>query len=191
MIGKLKGIIREIHDSEALLETPSGVFYRVYVSPSLASVPSDGESIELYTHLQVREDDLTLFGFETYEIYRLFTYCIAVDGVGPKIGFLIVCSSTSDGIRQAVSANDVAFFQKIKGVGKKTAQRLLIELSSRFGSEFDVTSGQETQDDTDALDALVSLGFTRKDARKALLDIDASLPLDKRITQALQSISRR
>lgn len=191
MIGKLKGIIRETHEFEALLETQSGVYYRIHVSPTLAAAGLTDDVVELYTHLQVREDDLSLFGFETYELYRLFTYCIAVDGVGPKTGFLIVHSATPAEIRQAVATNDIAFFQKAKGVGKKTAQRLLIDLSARFGSEFDITAGQETQDDTDALDALMSLGFTRKDARKALSDIDSTLPLDKRITQALQSISRR
>lgn len=191
MIGKLKGILTDIHGSEALIETSSGVSYRVYVTPGCLALGSDGAQIDVYTYLNVREDELTLFGFETHEMYRLFTYFVAIDGVGPKTAFLIVSTSHAGDIRTAVVANDVAYFQRIKGIGKKTAQRILIDLSGRYGSEFDITAGQETQDDQDALSALQSLGFTAKDARKTLSDIDPTLPLDQRITQALQTISRR
>lgn len=191
MIGKLKGLLTDIHGNEALFETVSGVSYRLFVTPGCLEMGQSGEHIEIYTYLNVREDELTLFGFETYDMYRLFTYFVAIDGVGPKTAYLIVSTSQSDDIRTAVVSNDVAYFQRIKGIGKKTAQRILIDLSGRYGSEFDITAGQETQDDQDALSALVSLGFTAKDARKALSDIDATLPLDRRITQALQTISRR
>lgn len=190
MIGKLKGTLSEIFESEALLETSSGVFYRVYVTPTIVAM-GVGAGVEIYTYLQVREDDLTLFGFETHEIYRLFTFLIAIDGVGPKTAFGMICMAKPAELREAVLNNDVAYFQKMKGIGKKTAQRILIDLSARFGSEFDVTAGQETQDDVDAQAALVSLGFTAKDARKALAGIDAGLPLEERIRLALQGISRK
>ena len=191
MIGKLKGILTDIHGNEALIETSSGVSYRVYVTPGCLALGSDGALVEVYTYLNVREDELTLFGFETHEMYLLFTHFVAIDGVGPKTAFLIVSTSHAGDIRTAVVANDVAYFQRIKGIGKKTAQRILIDLAGRFGGEFDITAGHETQDDQDALSALQSLGFTAKDARKTLSDIDPTLPLDQRITQALQTISRR
>lgn len=191
MIGKLKGTLSEIFESEALIETTSGVFYRVYVTPQVVAMGVGEAIVEIYTYLQVREDDLTLFGFETHEIYRLFTYLIAIDGVGPKTAFGMICMAKPAELREAVLNNDVAYFQKMKGIGKKTAQRILIDLSARFGSEFDVTAGQETQDDVDAQAALVSLGFTAKDARKALAGIDGALPLEERIRLALQGISRK
>lgn len=189
MIGKLKGTISEIFGDEVLIETSGGVFYSVLVTPAILDKGAGGD-VKIYTYLNVREDDLTLFGFETREVYRLFTYFIAIDGVGPKTAFTIMSTSKPGDIRTAVVANDVAFFQKIKGIGKKTAQRILIDLSATFGSEFDVTAGQETADDVDALDALVSLGFRRVDAKKALEKIDSSLSLEERIKLALQSVSK-
>lgn len=191
MIGKLKGTLSEIFGTEALIETSGGVFYKVHITPALAQKGVSSDQLELYTYLNVKEDDLTLFGFDTYQEYTMFTYLIAIDGVGPKTAYLIVSSSSPADIRTAVHANDVAFFQKIKGIGKKTAQRILIDLSAKFGSEFDITAGQETADDIDALDALVSLGFKRKDAKNALEEIDSSLALEERIKLALQSIKRR
>lgn len=191
MIGKLKGKLSETFGAEALLETSGGVFYRVYVTPGILESSTIGDDIEIYTYLNVKEDDLTLFGFETHSMYQMFQYMIAVDGVGPKTGFTIISTCAPSDIRTAVHGNDVAFFQKVKGIGKKTAQRILIDLSAKFGTEFDITAGQETADDIDALDALVSLGFKRKDAKNALDAIDSSLPLEERIRYALQSIQRR
>ena len=189
MIGKLRGVIQEAFGQEALIETTGGVFYRVYVTPAILAKQTN-DPVEIYTYLNVREDELTLYGFETYDTYRVFTYLISVDGVGPKTGYTIIATSSPEDIRSAVTANDVAFFQKIKGIGKKTAQRILIDLSTVFGSEFDINAGEETADDVDALEALMALGFKRADAKKALDKIDSSLSLEERIKLALQSVQR-
>lgn len=190
MIGKLQGNIAEIHGNEAFVQTSSGVFYKVFVTPGLTQKASDNTKVEMYTYLNVREDELTLFGFETFDEYRLFTYLIAVDKVGPKSAFTILSTTQPSAIRTAVHESDVSFFQQIKGIGKKTAQRILIDLSSAFGAEFDLAASQDQPIDRDAVDALVSLGFRRKDAIETLKDIDDSLPLEDKIRTALQSISR-
>lgn len=189
MIGKIFGKITEIHGNEGYIDTASGVSYKVYLTPNLAHI-SDKE-ITVYTYLNVREDELTLFGFETYELHKVFEYLIAVDGVGPKTAYTIVCTSQPDEIRKAAQGNDVAFFQKIKGIGKKTAQRILIDLSSRFGAEFDLEASEsESQDEIDAIDALVSLGFKRKQAADALKSADPKASMEEKLKQALQSLGR-
>lgn len=189
MIGKIYGKITEVHGNEGFIDTASGVSYRLFLTPSLAH--SSDKEVTVYTYLNVREDELTLFGFETYELYKVFGYLIAVDGVGPKTAYTIVCTSTPDEIRKAAQGNDVAFFQKIKGIGKKTAQRILIDLSTRFGAEFDLEASEaESQDDTDAVDALVSLGFKRKQAVDALKSVDPKASMEEKLKQALQSLGR-
>lgn len=188
MIGKITGKLLEVHGAQGLIDTPSGLAYRVWLTPGL--VGKVLETVSVYTHLHVREDDLTLFGFETHELYTLFTYFVAIDGVGPKTAFTIVSTTQPSEIRQAVTSSDVAYFQKIKGIGKKTAQRILIDLAGKFGSEFDLAASQESENDEDVVRALMSLGFTSKDARRALEHVDPSSPLEIRITQALQGVSR-
>lgn len=188
MIGKITGSLIETHGAQGLIQTQSGLAYRVWLTPGL--IAQTGETLSVYTHLHVREDELTLFGFETYELYVLYTQFIAIDGVGPKTAFTIISTTTPLDIRAAVSKSDVAYFQKIKGIGKKTAQRILIDLASVFGSEFDVEASSHTVEDEDVVRALISLGFTAKDARASLEHVDHTLPLEKRITQALQGVTR-
>ncbi len=188
MIGKITGSLIELHGAQGLIQTQSGLAYRVWLTPGLMG--QVGETLSLYTHLHVREDELTLFGFESNELYVLYTQFIAIDGVGPKTAFTIISTTTPADIRMAVSTSNVAYFQKIKGIGKKTAQRILIDLASVFGSEFDLEASAQAHDDEDVVRALISLGFTAKDARSSLEHVDPSLPLEKRITQALQGVSR-
>lgn len=190
MIGKIKGKISEIHESEALIETKGGVFYRVYITPDILGT-NPKEEIEVYTYLNVREDELTLYGFKTYQMYKMFTLFIGVDGVGPKVAYGIISSSDPSEIREAVASSDVAYFKKIKGVGKKTAQKILVDLSSKFGSEFDVSTLQESPEDKDAIDALASLGFKKEEARKALQEIDTNFSLQDKITAALRNLSHK
>lgn len=189
MIGKLKGKITEIHGLEALIETSGGVFYRVFITPELQQ--KSGEDVEVYTYLNVKEDQLTLFGFETYEQFRMFEIFLGIDGVGPKTAFTIVTTADPKAIRKAVVESDVAFFQKIKGIGKKTAQRILVDMSAHLGTEFDVAATQQkAEEDEDAIQALIALGFKRKEAVNALKKVDSGLSVEDKIKFALQSISK-
>lgn len=190
MIGKLKGIISEIHSTEALIETSGGVFYWVFITPDMLGSFVIGDTAELYTYHSIKEDEQKLFAFNSYEEFRMFSLLISVDGVGPKTGYTIVCTSGVGDIRRAILESDVVFFQKIKGIGKKTAQRILVDISGAMGTEFDLHASQEKEVDKDALAALESLGFKTSDAHEVLAGIDAGLPLEAKIKAALQYLGR-
>lgn len=190
MIGKLKGIISEIHGSEALIETSGGVFYWTYITPHMLGNYKLTDPVEVYTYHSIKEDEQKLFAFDSYEAFRLFAMLISVDGVGPKTGFTILCTAEPSAIRKAIMESDVLFFQKIKGIGKKTAQRILVDLSSSLGTEFDLNASQDSEIDNEALAALESLGFKKADAQEVLSHIDTTLSLEETIKAALQYLGR-
>src|SRR3990167_8351313 len=135
MIGKLKGKLVEIYGNEGYLETASGVFYKLFLTPDIIQQHNKDAEVAFYTHLNVREDELTLFAFHSRESYTIFTLLLSVDGVGPKMAYTIISAHNPDALRAAVLASDVDFFQQVKGVGKKTAQRILVDLTDKFGEE--------------------------------------------------------
>lgn len=186
MIGKIKGKLTEIHGNEALIETKSDVSYKVFVGPNVYG--KKGTVVDLYTYLVVKEDELSLYGFSNYEEHILFTLLTSVDGVGPKIAFTIVHSSDYGAIQKAIREKDVQFFQKIKGIGKKTAQKILLELSTKMGAVFELSDVEESQEDRDTVDALVALGFKKEAVQKVLKEIDHKLPLEEKIKIALAKL---
>ncbi len=190
MIGKLKGVLHEILGDEILIETSGGVFYKTYVTPSILQKYTLNDEVELYTYLNVREDELTLFAFESYDAHRIFNMLIGVDGVGPKMAYTIIKYAHLDGIRDAVSKSDVDYFQRIKGVGKKTAQRILVDLSGKLGEEFDMSALQENPEDEDVVDALTTLGFKRTEALRELSLVDKHLNVEEKIKQVLKNIGK-
>lgn len=187
MIGKISGILTELHGNEALVETSSGVGYLVYVGPSL--LEKKGEKVNIYTYLNVKEDELTLFGFLIYDEYTLFKMIRSVDGVGPKTAFSIVQSSKYADIRTAIINKDVHFFEKIKGIGKKTAQKILLELSGKLGVDFELSDVEETKDDLDAIEALKALGYKATQVREVLRNLEPTLTLEQKIRSALQKLN--
>lgn len=191
MIGKLKGTVAEVEGNTLLLETAGGVFYSVICMPDLLSLRSTGDLIEMYTYLQVREDALTLFGFSSKEAHKLFTMLLSVDGVGPKLGFAIVSFIDSNRVTEAVITQDVAFFSAIPGVGKKTAQKILLELSSKMNQEFTLKNQILSADDVTIVDALTALGFSKHEAKKVLTQLEGSSTIEQRITLAIQLLTNK
>ncbi len=187
MIGKISGTLIELHGNEALIETASGVGYLVFVGPTF--LEKKGEKITLYTYLNVKEDELSLFGFLLYDEYTLFKMIKSVDGVGPKTAFSIVQSSQYADIRAAIVNKDVHFFERIKGIGKKTAQKILLELSGKLGSDFELSDVEETKDDKDVVEALKALGYKVNQVREVLRDLEPTLSLEDKIRAALQKLN--
>ena len=189
MIGKIKGTLAEIHGNEALIEATSGVSYYIFVAPSLIS--KKGQDIDVYTYLNVKEDELSLFGFATHEEFDLFRLLKSVDGVGPRTAFTVILSSNFTDIKTAIVSKDVLFFERIKGIGKKTAQKILLELSSKLGAEFELSDIEDTPDNKDALEALKALGFRAGDIRTVLRNLDSTLSLEEKIKAGLQKLTSR
>ena len=185
MIGKISGSLIEIDGNEGLIETSGGVTYRVYLDMATLSrlVPSP---ISIYTYLQVREDQQVLYGFDTKEQYKMFQMLLSVDGVGPKTAHSVVGRMPVSQIVDAVRLKDLQSFTKVPGLGKKTAQKILLELSSKLKTELDISTIIDITVDNDALEALVSLGYRVHEAREMLKTVDAQLPVEKQVRIALQ-----
>ncbi len=175
MIGSLNGRLIEKNPTELLLEC-SGVGYEVKISLNTYTQLTDSEQIKLHTKLIVREDAQILYGFFTKEEREMFNYLISVSGIGPNTAMIMLSSLIPEEIAHAIQTDDVITIQGIKGIGAKTAQRVIIDLKGKVikfssGSETFVLKGNKTR--FDALNALVSLGFDKKSTEKVLDKIDS------------------
>lgn len=170
MIAHLNGRMIEKTPTHIIVEC-GGVGYFVKISLNTFSKLGSDESIKIFTQLQVREDAHTLYGFFTIAEREMFNHLISVSGIGANTGILMLSAMTSDEIAAAIVNGDVALIQSIKGIGAKTAQRVIIDLKdkvakSEFATENIFTSNNTNQND--ALTALLALGFDRKRAEKAI-----------------------
>ncbi len=144
-----------------------------------------GEETIVETYLHVRDDALQLYGFASVEERALFELLLSVTGIGPKVALAIVSASPSEELRRAIARGDLARFEAIPGIGRKIAQRIVMELADKLGLE----SGAATSVTASLLarDALVELGFTLLDAERALAGVEESLPVEEQVRQALRS----
>ena len=188
MIGKIKGKLVEIDSNIGLIETASGLSYNVFLPSSLLSSLKFPISIDLYTYLQVRDDALVLFGFESKKEYKLFLQLISVSGVGPKTAFNIISFTKVDPLVIAVKENNIDYFTKVPGLGKKTAMKIILELSQKMKEEFSMEKMYLSEDDKVVVDALVSLGFKSQEAKKVLQKIPKNLSVEERIKKGLQMV---
>lgn len=190
MIGRIKGVLVEIEGNVGLIETMSGLSYEVYLQPSLLTHKL-GSTVEIDTYFQVREDAHILFGFQSKQDKQLFGLLLSVSGVGPKTAFQIVSYANHDELVTAVQSNDVQFFSKIPGLGKKTAMKIILELSQKLEAEFDMKKMQITEEDRTAIDALMSLGYKSQEAKQAISKIPVGLTIEEKIKEALKLSSSR
>ena len=166
MIGYVKGKVTGIFDDFCFLET-AGIGYRIFISGRDRMDLHAGDEVRLWTYLAVREDALTLYGFTTEEAYELFVQLISVSKIGPKVAMGILTAATPDAFSRAIMMKDVAALTKLPGIGKKTAEHLILELKDKLGSlgTEDVDSGNNilVSDDGgiigEAVSALRSLGY--------------------------------
>ena len=180
MIGYLKGKILSLEPDIALLEIDSGIGFEVLISGSAYNELLGKDRGELFIYTQVREDAITLYGFDTREEKAIFMKIISVSGIGPKMGMTILSSLTAQEIAKSIALGDIAGLSSVKGLGKKTAERLVLELREqmlKFDTGSDVKSSStakaksvaEISDgDEDAVVALMTLGFTRAESVKAI-----------------------
>jgi Holliday junction DNA helicase RuvA len=165
---------------DGLVLDVNGVGYLVNTTPSAAAKTGDEITVETYLH--VREDTLQLFGFADAGERELFVQLLAVNGVGPKVALAIVSGSRPDELRRAIVREDSARFQAIPGIGKKTAERIVLELRERVVANADAFAPSELT----ARDALVELGFAPIDAERALAEVDHELPVEEQVRLALR-----
>ncbi|CAN5869879.1 Holliday junction branch migration protein RuvA [soil metagenome] len=194
MIALLTGTVAAASLGEVLLEV-GGVGYRVLVAP--ASVTTDvGATVTLHTHLAVREDALTLYGFPTAAARGLFTTLLGVTGVGPKLALAAIGTLGADGLRRAVVTEDVAALTVVPGVGKKGAQRMILELRERLGSVTgDGVPGAPGAAPTGARgevrEALAALGYGAREVQAAVDGLPDGGQAEELLRDALRSLGRK
>jgi Holliday junction DNA helicase RuvA len=167
---------------EGLVLDVGGVGYLVAATPAAVRKASGAEEVTLETYMVVREDALQLYGFAERAERELFVQLLTVNGVGPKVALAIVSGSPADELRRAIAREDTARFVAIPGIGKKTAERIVLELKEKVGA----TDASAPAGDLVARDALVELGWTLIDAERALQDVDEALPVEEQVRLALR-----
>lgn len=193
MIGRINGLLVEKNPPQVVIMA-HGVGYEVDVPMSTFCVlPALGQETTLLTHLIVREDAHLLYGFLTGAERQAFRALIRISGVGPRIALAVLSGMTVDDLTQAVASQQTARLQKVPGIGKKTAERLLLELKGRLGDALPGaggldTTGTDTQSDT--LHALAALGYSDREASAAVRALAPGLSVDEGIRQALKSLAR-
>jgi holliday junction DNA helicase RuvA len=186
MIARLRGK-PAANTPEGLILDVNGVGYLVHATPAAVRKGDAADEITVETYLHVREDALQLYGFADREERELFVHLLAVGGVGPKVALAVVSGSPASDLRRAIVRGDSARFQAIPGIGKKTAERIVLELKEKLGDPAlaPVAEGSGEQHVV-ARDALVELGWTLVDAERALADVDDELPPEERVRLALK-----
>ena len=197
MIGFLRGTLAEKGDNYITVDV-NGVGYQVFVPANTSAyLSAEGEEVLVYTSLIVREDDVSLFGFSGRGELDLFKKLIGISGVGPKAAVSILSAFTLDQLRQAIVFEDARALQRANGVGKKTAERIVLELKDKFAGENAAeTAGSYDKQDShvqsgrsEAIDALMALGYTRGEAASALASVtETDLTAEAYIKLALKNL---
>lgn len=199
MIYSLTGELTYIGDQFLVVEC-GGVGFKCFTSvATAANAGRIGDQIRLYTYLSVKEDALDLYGFKTENELRAFKLLISVSGVGPKAAVSILSEMSADKLSLAVAAGDTKAITRANGVGKKIAERIVLELKDKMAgvtlssSESSVSAAASVAEDSpagEAVAALVALGFSKSDAAAAVGSMDSSLPADEMIRQGLRQLSK-
>lgn len=174
MIGTLKGTIEYIEDPLLIIDV-NGVGYRVLVPISvLSKINGTGDRIKLFTHTHVREDLLELYGFTEAQDLKLFQYFISVSGIGCKTALAIYSIGTRQEIIQAITRSDTSFFTGVPRLGKKNAQKIIIELKNKLGGVGDIDLSADSQEADEIITALKTFGFTVQESRIALKSLNGA-----------------
>jgi len=188
VIGRLRGVIVEKGTDTIVLEV-GGVGYVVAVTPrTLTDLPGFGEEAVLHTHLHVREDQLALYGFDAGADKDLFGLLLGVSGVGPKVAMAILATMTYEQLSVAVAADDIAALTAVPGIGKRSAQKLLLELKPKLDMVDEMASSAGPIGEV--RDALEGLGYGLDEIRGTLADMPHDLPVEEILKRALQQLGR-
>lgn len=187
VIGFLSGDVLYCNTVSLILNV-NGVGYEVYPSHHvIAQGITVGEHIELYIHTHVREDQLTLYGFTDPRELELFRLLLSVSGVGPKLSLSILGSSHPDEIKTAIATADVGFFQAIPGIGRKSAQRVIVDLKAKIGGEGELDLSEKNMKEYQRLvSALRSMDISTDEIKEMIKHVERSAPIEEQIRQALK-----
>ena len=192
MIGKLTGSLLEKNPPQVLVDC-HGVGYEVQVPMiTFYNLPALGEPVSLLTHFIVREDAQLLYGFATAQERQTFRELIKVSGIGPRMALSLLSGMTIEDLVQAIALQEVGRLVKVPGIGKKTAERLLLELKGKLGDAVVGTAAAQVQNDaqSDILQALLALGYSDKEAAASLKALPADVGVSEGIKLALKALAK-
>ena len=171
----------------------NGVGYRVFVNPdTLQKIPEKGAKVKLWTHQHVREDALELYGFVHYAELDLFETLISISGIGPKGALGVLSIAPVDTLKKAIAAGDTSYLTRVSGIGRKLAEKIVLELKEKMAGRGVSVDAPELKEEADALDALVSLGYSQKEAREALAGVEPGVVrVERRVAEALRRLGGR
>jgi Holliday junction DNA helicase RuvA len=189
MIASLSGKLESVSSDGAIINV-GGIGFEVYMpTTALSALGTPGNDVKVYTHLHVREDNISLYGFTSAEELRLFETLLGVSGLGPRLALVMLSALSPEQITLAIATGSTDMLDMIPGIGKKVASRIILELKEKIGAGWVITPAtQVAQENTDVLAALTSLGYSAGEAVKAVatLPLDATLNLEEKIKLALQ-----
>jgi len=192
MISYLEGKILDKNEKFFVVDV-SGVGYRIFShSGILEKIPENGQNVKIWTHLYIREDAMDLYGFLNKEELEFFEILISISGIGPRsaLGILEVASVSS--LKQAIVSEDETFFTKVSGIGRKTAQRLILELKSKLAKTVVLEKGGSFKEMGDAFEALVALGYRQSDVRRVLNELPKDMKsAEAKVKEVLKRLGRR
>lgn len=190
MIGRLSGLLLDKNPAQLIVDC-NGVGYEVSVPMStFYHLPAMGERVTLLTHMVVREDAQLLYGFGTTQERELFRELIKISGIGARTALAILSGMSVNDLAQAVTMQEVGRLTRIPGIGKKTAERLLLELKGKLGAELGTAPGTDSESSNDILSALLALGYSEKEALLAIKQVPAGSSVSDGIRLALKALSK-
>jgi Holliday junction DNA helicase RuvA len=191
MIAGVRGIVMVLEETAVVVDL-HGFMVRVYSSGHTLSPLAVGDSIELRTHLAVREDALTLYGFSSDAELELFQLLLGVNGVGPRVALNLLSFDQPSVLYKAIANEDTAYLSRVPGVGKVTAGRIVFDLKRKLPDTIPGTGLSADSTDRDAIDALEALGYSTSEAREGLAAVEgrSGLSVEERVYAALQQLSR-
>lgn len=191
MIAYLEGAV-EFKGEKFVVIKVSGIGYKVFVGPeTLRKISERGSTTKLWTHQYVREDALELYGFSQYAELDLFETLIGISGIGPKGALGVLGVAPVDTLKKAIAAGDTSYLTRVSGIGRKTAEKIVLELKEKMAGRGVTVDAPELQSEADALDAMIALGYSQREAREALASVSAELPVEKRVGEALKKLGKR
>ncbi len=189
MIASLQGTVESLGSDCAIVDV-GGVGFRVYMPTSvLSTLGAVGESVTLYTHLHVKEDDISLYGFSSANELQLFETLIGVSGLGPRLALAMLSTMSVEQLTMAIATGSTALLTSVPGIGKKMAERLVLELKDKIGAGLiAIPAAQITEEHAEVLAALTSLGYSVTEANQAVATLprDSNLTLEEQVKLALQ-----
>lgn len=183
MIGSIKGNIIHQTEQSVIIETPSGVGYRVFVGKQ--TLP---ETVRLFTHHHIREDSSDLYGFSHFANLEMFELLLNVSGVGPKVALALVTTLGRETITQAIIQNQPATFQTVSGIGQKVAEKIIVELRNKVSSSSIASTPFPEQDQL--VDALLGFGYRQQEIAHIMPKLDLKAPMHDKLKQALRLLAK-